>query len=306
MNVLKCVFSAVAVAVAMSGTMAYAIDITYPKNKEGDARLEYPLALLELALTKAGLDYTLVPKERPDSNKRVAVLMEEEGTFDVAFFGTRPELEERLRVIRFPMWRGLLGHRVAITHRDTLARLDEVDTLEEFMELSICQGVGWSDTKILEAAGFDVVTGAYENLFKVVNAERCDAYTRAVFEAYHEVNDRSGAMPDLVVDDSIMIKYRLASFIFVNPEKEELAQAIERGLEIAMEDGSFRELFETTPIVIEARELLNVGARHCIEIANPLLSPETSAIPDAYWGGFDFSDGDAAESCTLVGSIGPS
>ena len=199
------------------------------------------------------------------------------------------------------------GIRVAITHKDNLAKLDEVNTPEEFLELSVCQGLGWSDTTILEEAGFFVVTGDYHNLFKVVNARRCDLYMRALFEAYGEVDQRQSELPDLVVDDSILIRYRLASFIFVNPAKEELAQAIERGLEIAMQDGSFRQLFESAAVHAEARERANVGARNCIDIQNPLLSPETAAIPDDYWGGFDFGDDeDGSGSCDVVGSISPS
>lgn len=287
----------------LPSTATATMQITFPSNATGDTRLGYPLKLLQLALDKAGVDYTLVAKPRPDSNKRVALLMKEEGAYDVAFFGTRPELENTLRPIRFPIHRGLLGNRVAITHRDNLDRFDSFDSLEDFRSLSICQGLGWSDTQILESVGLNVVTGAYANLFQMANANRCDVYTRAVFEAYHEVDERSGQLPNLTVDDSILIRYRLASFIFVNPEREELAQAIEAGLEIAMQDGSFRTLFEAEPIHRIAKENLGQTARNCIEIKNPFLTEETAAIPDKYWNGFDFEAETAARGCTLVGTL---
>ena len=285
------------------GSAASAMNVVYPQTEASDGRLSYPLKVLELALEKAGVDYTLVPKPRPDSNKRLALLIAEDGAFDVAFFGTRPELEQQLRPIRFPIHRGLLGNRVAITHRQNLSRFDEFDTRDEFMSLRICQGLGWSDTRILENSGFGVVTGNYEDLFQVANANRCDAYMRAVFEAYHEVEARGSALQNLVVDDSILIKYRLASFIFVNPKREDLAKAIEAGLEIAMKDGSFRALFEAEPIHAEARDRLNASARNCIEIENPFLTAETASIPDIYWGGFDFGDGNS-EGCRVVAEIG--
>lgn len=280
-----------------------AMQITFPSNAPGDARLAYPLKLLQLALDKAGVEYDLIAKPRPDSNKRVALLMKDEGAYDVAFFGTRPELEETLRPIRFPIHRGLLGNRVAITHRDNLDRFDTFDSLEDFQSLSICQGLGWSDTEILESVGLTVVKGNYANLFQMANANRCDVYTRAVFEAYHEVDDRIGSLPNLTVDDSILIRYRLASFIFVNPEREELAKAIEEGLDIAMQDGSFRALFEAEPIHRMAKENLGQSARNCIEIENPLLTEETAAIPAKYWNGFDFEEEAAVRDCTLVGTL---
>lgn len=184
-----------------------------------------------------------------------------------------------------------------------MERLSEINSVAGFMNLNICQGLGWSDTKILKASNFTVTTGSYQELFKMVVAKRCDAYPRAVFEAFHEVAERAETMPELSVDRSILIRYRLASFIFVNPNREELAQAIERGLEIAMQDGSFQALFESAAVHIEARENLNEAARHCLEIENPFLTPETAAIPPHYWAGFSFDTAEGESQCRLVGRL---
>lgn len=115
MHYFKGLVPAVMALAALCAPASHAMEIVFPASENTDSRLEYPLQLLELALSKSGQPYTLVPKQRPESNKRLALLMQDEGTYDVAFFGTRPELEENLRPIRFPIHRGLLGNRVAAT-----------------------------------------------------------------------------------------------------------------------------------------------------------------------------------------------
>ena len=290
--------------VGATGT-AEPLIVTYPAHPKGDTRLEYSVRLLDLALSKSGLDYQIVPKPRPASNERVVFLMQSEGAYDVAFLGTRPEIESRLRAIYFPMYRGLLGYRIGITSAENRKKIASIQTLDEFRALRICQGTGWTDTKILQDAGLKISTGVYGNLFRMVDAGRCDLFTRAVFEAYHEMEERQETFPNLEIDGNILIKYKLASYIFVNPAREDLAHAIERGLEIAVQDGSFQRLFESDQTVIEARKNLNLSARTCIAIEHNYLSPQTAALPASAWGGFDFgSDGDDTR-CNLVGVITP-
>lgn len=276
-------------------------EITYPQLSESDRRYDYPMALLKLALDKVDAEYTLIPRPEEPSHRRMSRMMESDGAWSVAFFGTSPEFESRLRPIRFPLYRGLLGNRIAITNINNLDRFAAITTAQEIMDLRLCQGIGWTDTAILEAAGFDVVTGEYTNLFQVTHANRCDAYTRAVFEPYAEVASHRERLPDLVVDTSLLIRYRQPFFIFVDPAQDELANAIEEGLNIALSDGSFEELFVSAPTIAEARELVNESDRVCIEIANPFLTAETRALPDMYWQGFSFGAGEVGNgNCRLL------
>lgn len=294
---------AMGLSVAAAAVSAEPVTITYPQLADNDRRYDYPMELLELALAKANVDYTLEPKPEPASHQRMATLMKEKGDWTVGFFGADPFYEENLRPIHFPLYRGLLGNRIAIIHRDNADLFNEIDTYEEFMALSICQGLGWGDTNILEAAGFNMVKSNYENLFKMTQAKRCDAYTRAVFEPYAEVEGHAAALPDLMVDDSILIRYRLAFLMYIDPSQEKLAQAIETGLNIAMEDGSFQALFEAAPTIAEAKAKVNDSARTCIEIDNPFMSEAIRAIPDEYWGGFVFgSSADGTAGCQLIRS----
>ena len=303
MAIIRKTLCALGLSVAATVVAAEPITVTYPQLADNDRRYDYPLDVLELALTKAGLDYTLAPKPEPASHQRMATLMKEKGDWTVGFFGADPFYEDNLRPIYFPLYRGLLGNRIAIIHKDNADRFDEIDTHNEFMALSICQGLGWGDTNILEAAGFNMVKSNYENLFKMTHAKRCDAYTRAVFEPYAEVEGHSAELPNLMVDDSILIRYRLAFLMYVDPSQEELAQAIERGLTIAMEDGSFQALFEAAPTIAEAKAKVNDSARTCIEVANPFMSDALRAIPDEYWNGFNFGDtGEDAAGCHLISS----
>lgn len=303
MSAFRRTCAALGLSLVAAAATAEPVTITYPQLADNDRRYDYPMELLELALTKAGVDYTLEPKPEPSSHQRMATLMKEKGEWTVGFFGADPFYEETVRPILFPLYRGLLGNRIAIIHKDNAGRFDEIDTYEEYKELSICQGIGWGDTNILEAAGFNMVKSNYENLFKMTHAKRCDAYTRAVFEPYAEVEGHAAELPNLMVDDSILIRYRLAFMMYIDPSQEELAQAIERGLEIALADGSFQALFEAAPTIAEAKAKVNDSARTCIEIDNPFMSEAVRQIPDEYWAGFNFGGGEGgAEGCRLISS----
>ena len=72
---------------------------------------------------------------------------------------------------------------------------------------------------------------------------------------------------------------------------------------MAVEDGSFRDLFESDETVAEARRRVGISERTCIEIEHSFLSAETAALPSDAWGGFDFGGSDTSNRCNLVGVI---
>ena len=150
------VISAFFIFLAMS-TVSFSevLRVTYTDNPEGDARLAYEIRLLDLALSKTGREYELIPKLRPASNERVVFLMQSEGAYDVAFLGARPEIEDRLIPVRFPTYRGLLGYRIGIIRQEDKERFAQIETLHDFRSLRMCQGTGWTDTRIPGTGGHD-------------------------------------------------------------------------------------------------------------------------------------------------------
>jgi hypothetical protein len=224
----------------------------YPKRAESP-RWNYALGLVELALQESGRDYLLQPTVDEMSQTRAARELEL-GNIDFIWTGTSAEYEERFRPVRIPVLRGLDGYRICVINPGHQAAFSAVQSLDELKQLTIGQDPGWSDVKILEAAGLKVVTAPYD------------------------------ALPNMVEND-LLIVYPFTSFFFVNRKDAALAEALETGLKKAYEDGRFMQHFNSHPAIRAIFDEGRIEQRRRFDIPNPFLTNETRAIPDQYWQG---------------------
>lgn len=263
---------------------ARALDVRVAVKSKHDASQEYPMALLRFVLDKSGVPYTLGFSDAGVTTQARDILrLKKNDGINLGWFGTSPELERDLVPIRFPIWRGLLGFRVFIIHKDRQPEFDKVDTLQDLRRFTGEQGIGWSDIRILEHAGLKQEATPYDAIFAKINAGRADYFSRGIAEAFREVEGRQSEFPNLAVERHILLVYRFAGFFFTNKENPELARALEEGFRRAYADGSFVKFFYGHPAVKAVLEKANIEGRIRIEIPNPLLTPETEAIPDEYW-----------------------
>ena len=75
--------------------------------------------------------------------------------------------------------------------------------------------------------------------------KRFDYFPRGLYEVWGE--QKVNADKNLVIEDSLMLYYPAPIYFFVNKKNVALANRIERGLRIAMQDGSFDKLFFSIP-----------------------------------------------------------
>jgi hypothetical protein len=251
----------------------------YPKRAESP-RWNYALGLVELALQESGRDYLLQPTVDEMSQTRAARELEL-GNIDFIWTGTSAEYEERFRPVRIPVLRGLDGYRICVIDPERQSAFSAVDSLDELKQLTIGQDPGWSDVKILEAAGLKVVTAPYDALPNMVERDRYDCFLRGAHEAPNEVAKH----PALAVEDDLLIVYPFTSFFFVNRKDAELAEALETGLTKAYEDGRFMQHFNSHPAIRAIFDEGRIEQRRRFDIPNPFLTNETRAIPDQYWQG---------------------
>jgi hypothetical protein len=249
----------------------------YPK-RAASLRWDYALGLMELALKEAGRNYILLPTVEEMSQTRAARELEL-GNIDFIWTGTSAAYEQRFRPIRIPVLRGLDGYRICIINPDRQAAFSAVKDLANLRQLTIGQDPGWSDVPILEAAGFKIVTGAYESLFDMAERHRFDCFLRGAHEAPGEVAKH----PGLAVERDLVIVYPFTSFFFVNKDDADLAEALERGLKTAYENGSFMAYFNNHPAIKAILDEAQLEQRRRFDISNQFLTDETRAIPDLYW-----------------------
>lgn len=250
-------------------------------NKGSDPNADYCVEMLKLALSKIGSNHQLEPIYAEMTQVRQVEDIKN-GKLDVMWAGTSKELEDEVEPVRVPLFKGLLGHRFLIIRKGDQARFNNVKDINDLRNIALGQGTAWIDTKVLEANQLKVVkTMKYQNLFYMLDGSRFDAFPRAVFEPFNEIASRP-ELP-LAVEERLMLVYKMDFYLFVNKQNKKLARDLERGLDLAIADGSFDKIFMSSPLVQEAISKGNLKNRIVIPLDNPFNSPETPIDRAEYW-----------------------
>ncbi|MBT0584797.1 amino acid ABC transporter substrate-binding protein [Alteromonas oceanisediminis] len=263
-------------------TQAAVWQITYPRAMvEGDVRNDYPVALLNLALNKTGVRYELKPSDRIMLQGKALRQLRENRSVNIVWSMTDQQRETELLPIRIPITKGLIGWRVFLIHRDNQTSFSRIASLATLQGYVPVQGEDWPDTKILQSNGFDVETAStYLETFEILSRFQADFYPRSVIEVLSEL-EIDNINPDIVLEKRLALHYPSAMYFFINRANPTLAKLIETGLQRAIEDGSFDELFKANyqPLL----EKLNLAERIAFELENPLMSQETPLNNSQYW-----------------------
>lgn len=249
---------------------------------QGNNSIEaYAKGLLQLALSKSAEKYAL-QESIPNTSEERMVNMLMDNQLDVVWYATTNDLEERLLPIRICIYRGLLGYRALMIKKGTQHKFDNIKTLEDLKKISLGQGRFWADTNVLTANGLNVVKVLkYEGIFYMLDGGRFDAFPRGVHEPWAEI--KRYPKLDLDVEQNLLISYINPFYFFVNKSNTKLAKDIERGLRIAIEDGSFDQYFFNDPTVKDVVEKANLKNRTIIHLDNPSLPPKTPVDDKSLW-----------------------
>ena len=181
------------------------------------------------------------------------------------------KMEEDLLSIKIPLRKGILGYRLLLIDKSNQDKFSSIASLEELQQLSAGQNASWIDTEILHHNGFNVITGTnYEGLFKMLMSGRFAFFPRGINEVYSELSERQYQFPNMAIEKSILLYYPLPMFLFVNKKNKTLADRIERGMKIMIEDGSFDEIF--FKYNREYIDMIQLDSRKVFKINNPFLS----------------------------------
>ena len=250
-------------------------------NEAKDANGAYAMAMVDLALSKIEHNYVIqsAPGELTQSRNIEEVAS---GKLDLMWAATNIELEEQLSPVRIPLYKGLLGHRIFIIHPDSQRRFDNVVRFDDLKQFKYGQGRTWADTKILESNGLDVVkVTKYAGLFHMVDGGRFDAFPRGVQEPIGEIAKRPGLK--LAIEKRIMLVYKMPFYLFTSKANHQLTEDLERGLNLAISDGSFDKVFLNDPTVKSVLENINFDDRLVFELKNPTLPADTPIARPELW-----------------------
>lgn len=272
---------AIAGALAAAVTARAQTSVVYPSPETpADARYDDLIETLKVALEKTRDKYgpyTLAPAGVVMNESRKMASLREGSYINVTWSATTREKEEMFLPVRIPLRKGLLGYRILLINGDKQDALDAVRTAEDLKRFVAGQGLGWSDVAVWEAAGLNVMTANYENLFAMLANGRFDIFPRGVNEVFTEYEIQRSALPNIAVEKNLLIYYPWPHYFFFNKKDKALAERVEAGLKIMLEDGSFDAI--TMKYHGQAIARAGMKNRRLIRLENPLL-PESTPLHD--------------------------
>jgi len=240
----------------------------------------YPLSLLKLAISKIDSEYQLAPSDIFMNQGRALKQLAARDNIEVLWTMTSKAREQTLNAIRIPIYKGLIGWRVFLTNANTHLDFTKPIPLEQMQKLKVVQGHDWPDTAILRHNQFNVQTGPdYGGLFKMLQYKRVDLMPRSIIEVWNELKVNTAS--NIKLEQHTLISYPTASYYFVSKDNKVLAEAVRRGLEIALKDGSFDALFQLHFSKMIRQAKLDTRTHYRLE--NPLLTKETPLENKRLW-----------------------
>jgi hypothetical protein len=246
------------------------------------ARYEFGLRLLDLALSKLNIDYEITSPYQGNPlgiNEARGEYKVINGDLDLEFRSTSEKLESSMIPIRIPIYQGLLGLRLLLIKPSMNSTIGNVNSLEGLRLYAAGHGLHWGDLPVYRKNNLKVVTSTeYENLFNMLIGGRFDYFHRGVSEIWDELDRYSG---DLVIADNIMLFYPHPVYFFVSKSRPELAVLIEKGLQMSINDGSYKRLFQQT--YSESIRKARLHDRRLIRLVNPVIPQDTPVIDTSWW-----------------------
>lgn len=248
------------VVVSIPGRTEDVVLVNQPLS-DSDPRYRYGYDLLALILKATEAEFGTARLDlSPIKMVRTRTLLElvQGKNIHVMAEAPKPNWDKSLLPVTIPIRKGVQGFRIFLIHHRNQPLLDKVDSLTALMELPTGSGQQWSTRKVMEQAGFNVISGpSYEGLFGMLNANRFMTFGRGINEAYRELETHAKRYPDLKVEERLLLYIPLPTYFYVTPKRPELAERIKVGFERLIDSGEFDRFFYSY---------------HCEDIINSKLS----------------------------------
>jgi hypothetical protein len=220
-----------------------------PYEKTSEAHVGYFYDVLKLSLKKTeasdGPFEISFSTEATSVNRNLADL-KNDVNINVMWTTIDQRREQELLPVRISLLRELNNYRIFLIREGDQSKFDQVKSISDLRKLAAGLGSQWPDADVMRKDDFTVITSPnYVSLFKMLSAKRFDYFPRGLYEIWDEaaLNKDQG----IVIEKTLMLYYQAPFYFFVNKKNTALAQRIERGLNIALADGSFDELFLSVP-----------------------------------------------------------
>nr|WP_314860084.1 transporter substrate-binding domain-containing protein [uncultured Undibacterium sp.] len=263
-------FAAINTAIPRSdSTMKPLIVHITPADRVGKKIEQYYVDLLELSLKKTQETdgpFTLVKHDIGiTSNRSIFELKEKSERVDVIWTPNTRERNKELLPIKISLVRGLNNYRIFLIRKEDQDKFHQISGLRELAKLKAGVASQWVSKEILKRNGLQVEEAVVQkNLITMLEHKRFDYFPLGIYEIWEEIGESSNR--NIVVEDSIMLHYASPMYFFVHKENRKLADRIERGLKIALQDGSFDKLFFSVPGFKKGSMMIKQSNRKVFEL----------------------------------------
>ncbi len=256
--------------------------IHYPRTNETmDAHTAYPLQVLALALEQTTVRYDLIPTKKITLQGRAIELLKANREVNIIWSMTDSLREEELLPVRIPIYKGLIGLRLFLVNLEYLELIAPVQQLQELRRFIPVQGFDWPDTKILQANGFEVATASdHKQIHKMLSADNANFFPRSIIEVWGEMK-KPQFPSNLYLEKRLALHYPTATYFFFNKKDLVLANLVRTGLERAIANGKFDDLFMSEHKTHLQNAHLN--ERIIFELDNPVLPAATPLDRKELW-----------------------
>lgn len=260
-------------------------------------RDDYQFALLTLALDKTVKDYGPYRLSRVVRSYSTSRLRREINRGEVVNVHAGPwrpletredKLPERSLRVNISLFKDLLGYRKLLIRRADLDRFKAIRHADELKKLTVGQANGWIDVDIYRHNGYAVNDSSTPaSLFDMLARKRIDYIPISITDVETALNIRPELAGELMLLPDITLHFALPIIFYVNIHEPQMAQRLEKGLNLARQDGSFERLFQTS--FTHELALIRQGSPRRFMLDNPFVpkylaaeKPLEPAEPDSH------------------------
>lgn len=232
-----------------NSSAAEMLKVTIPPIEQSAQTSIYYSQLLHLALSKTEATdgpFQIIQYPHMLTKARFEAELKRHGVIDIMWAIDNKHLESEFLPIRVSLLKDLNSYRIFLIRKDDQNKFSNIKNVHDLRNLKAGQGSHWTDTDILIANNLPVVTSPlFEPLFNMLIGKRFDYFPRGLDEIWNE--ETLFAHKGISIEQHLMLQYKATKYFFVNKKNTVLADRLERGLKIAIADGSFDSLFYSIP-----------------------------------------------------------
>ena len=260
--------------------------IKFWNGNKSDARQWYEYEILNLALAATQSEYGHFSidsdtSDYPSANDEAAVFRNKNFDVFVTVAGNKKLEHEDKIVIHRPLMNGLLGFRLLVVRYEDLSGFRSIQKVEDLQHLRMGIPATWADADLFRHNGFKVVeNGTYDQIYDRLSRSEFDYFCLGANEIEAAFASARAQHKALSVEPTILLYYPFPLVFYVNPNRADIADRIERGLQIIQTNGIAEALFKTA--VGDLAERLALASRKIFSLENPILPEEMSAFSTSF------------------------